>query len=935
QGGVRRGANMAVLRVDHPDILDFIDLKSDPRELTNFNVSVAVTDAYMKALRDDASYELVNPRTGKVAGTLAAREVWERIIQRAWQSGEPGLVFIDRVNEANPTPQLGAIEGTNPCVTGETRLATQHGLVRIEDLHVSGSELECTVDTRVFGSDRGTTTRRATPAFVTSESAEVWKVSTREGYEIQATAWHELYTSRGKIQLQDLRVGDRLLIQSGKGQFGPEGSYALGYLMGLIAGDGHFCDRSGHQAAVVALWGDDRRHMPSVLRLVREVVGGRSTSRMAGSVAVEDRNTENVRSVALAKVLAGYGFTKDTKLCVPEVVWRGSEECVRGYLQGLFQADGTLNLSGHAHAPTCSIRLASSEPKHLREVQRLLANFGVFSAIHMRRAAGRRRLPDGHGGSRLYECRADHELIIGGESRDRFVREIGFAPAARRHAERYSDWADGKALNRRQAFAAEVTSIDSIGRARVYDVTQPDHNAVTFNGLVSGQCGEQPLLPHESCNLGSVNVAHFVKGGTVDWDRLRSTVHLAVRFLDDVIESNRYPLPAIEAVTKANRKIGLGVMGFADLLVLLHVRYDSDEGLALAEKVATFVHEEAKRASEELARKRGAFPSWLGSLWAMRGDEPRRNATVSTVAPTGTISLIAGCSSGIEPLFAVSYQRRALDGEAVLDVVHPELARIAQARGFDPEKFTTAPQDVKDVFRTAHEIAPEWHVKMQAAFQRHVESAVSKTINLPREAAAEDVRRAYLLAHELGCKGITVYRDGSREAQVLSVPAAKGDHGAMPQGRKPRPRPEVTQGMTIKRRTGEGNLYVTINEDESGQPFELFAQLGKAGGCMAAMTEAIARLASLALRAGVDVDEIRKQLRGISCHPAWNDGVKVLSSPDAIAQAIELYERSKGREIPNASEGVPRRNACPECSGELEHQEGCVLCRSCGFSECS
>jgi ribonucleoside-diphosphate reductase alpha chain len=331
-------------------------------------------------------------------------------------------------------------------------------------------------------------------------------------------------------------------------------------------------------------------------------------------------------------------------------------------------------------------------------------------------------------------------------------------------------------------------------------VQVPGVNAFDGNGFVLHNCAELPLLPYESCNLGSINLTKFFDRDrrALDWDRLAATVTLAVRFLDDVVEANKYPLPEIEAITKANRKIGLGVMGFADLLVLLGIPYDSDAALATADRIASFVNETAIAASRALAQERGPFPAWLGSLWATRGDPPLRNATVSTIAPTGTIALIAGCSSGIEPLFAVSYQRRALDGDAVLSVVHPELGRVARERGFDAPGLAAAvaktgslarlpgvPEDVRALFRTAHEIAPDWHVRMQAAFQRHVQNAVSKTINLPRESRAEEVRRAYLLAYELGCKGITVYRDGSRDAQILSVPGHEAPASAAARESRP------------------------------------------------------------------------------------------------------------------------------------------------------
>lgn len=788
QGGVRRGANMGILRVDHPDVLEFVDAKRDPRELTHFNISVAATDAFMAAVAEGRPYDLVNPRTGRPAGQLDARAVWDRLVDSAWATGDPGLVFVDRINAANPTPDAGAMESTNPCVVGETRLATQHGLVKIEDLYLSGSPLECTVDERALGGERAVTTRPAVPAFVTHDSAEVWKITTRDGYSITATPWHELYTARGKLAARDLEVGDEVLVQSDEGQFGQEGSYELGFVMGLIAGDGCFGERPGNQeAAIVSLWGDDRRFVPRVLEYVHGLVGPRHECHTVGSTVTESRDPERVRSVALAKVLDGFGFNRETKLHVPEVVWRGTPDCVRGYLQGLFQADGTVNVSGHAHAPTCSVRLASSTASHLEEAQLLLANFGVFAPIRKRRSAGRRLLPAGHGGLKSYHCRANYELIIGGQSRDRFMERIGFPDEGRR-ARRYAEWAEGKALKRRQAYRSRIESIEPAGRRRVFDTTQPDHHTVIFNGLVSGQCGELPLLPYESCNLGSVDVSKHLTPdrADVDWARLGETVRLGVRLLDDVIDVNAYPLGPIRDLTLRNRKIGLGVMGWADLLIELGIPYAAPEALALAERLMACVQAEARAESERLAEERGPFPGWPTSRWAAAGAKPRRNATVTTIAPTGTISLLAGCSSGIEPLYAVAYVRRALDGTAELPFLHPTLERIGRERGFWSEALAEkvlhrgtvaglaeVPADVQALFQTAHEIPPEQHIRMQAAFQRHSENAVSKTINLPRSASAADVAAAYRLAYDLGCKGITVYRDGSREGQVLATRAAR------------------------------------------------------------------------------------------------------------------------------------------------------------------
>ncbi len=497
-------------------------------------------------------------------------------------------------------------------------------------------------------------------------------------------------------------------------------------------------------------------------------------------------------------------------------------------------------------------------------------------------------------------------------------------------------------------------------------------------------CGEQPLLPYESCNLGSINLARMVAphGKAVDFDKLRHTVRQAVHFLDNVIDVNRYPIDKISEMTRANRKIGLGVMGFADMLLEMGIPYNSDEAIKLGEKVMKFITEEGRTMSEELARERGAFPNFKGSIYDKPGQAPVRNATVTTIAPTGTLSIIAGCSSGIEPLFGLTFIRRVMDGAELLEV-NPVFERVAKERGFYSDELmkeiaehggctnvATVPEAVQKVFVTAHDITPEWHIRMQAAFQKHTDNAVSKTVNFPHSATQKDVEKVYMLAYKTGCKGVTIYRDGSRDEQVLSTGAtekarkavAAGQHmtvaSASPElaeEKKPRQRPLLTQGVTQKIPTGCGNLYITINEDEEGI-CEVFSTMGKSGGCAASQSEAVSRMVSLALRSGVSIDSIIKQVKGIRCpSPAWGEGGSILSCPDAIGRALERYlkegvnhryQKPKAAAAPQASyassdctQGGNKNHLglcpeCPDCGGLLEFGEGCAFCRGCGFSKC-
>lgn len=457
-------------------------------------------------------------------------------------------------------------------------------------------------------------------------------------------------------------------------------------------------------------------------------------------------------------------------------------------------------------------------------------------------------------------------------------------------------------------------------------------------------CGEQPLLPYESCNLGSINVKLMVKDGQVDWEHLKETVQTAVHFMDNVIELSRYPLPEIARMTYGNRKIGLGLMGWADMLIAMGIPYSSNSAIELGEKVMKFINEEGHEASRRLAVTRGPFPNFEGSVFSRRGEPPIRNATITTIAPTGTISIIANVSSGIEPIFAVSFVRQVLDGTTLVEV-HPLFEVMVKDAGIHSQALTERiakqgtiqdmediPAELRRVFVTAHDITPEDHIRMQAVFQKNTDNAVSKTVNFRKNATNDDVRRTYTLAYELGCKGVTIYRDGSRENQVLST-ARTSEQAEAAQRKTVRRRPVSLKGQTYRMQTGCGPLYVTINEDEEGL-FELFTTMGKAGGCAASQSEAIGRMVSLAWRSGVGPEQVIKQLADISCHSHAGFGpTKVLSCADAVAKAVRTHVASSEQEEEPEKRSL-FKGACRECGGQVEHEGGCSVCHSCGFSEC-
>ena len=504
-------------------------------------------------------------------------------------------------------------------------------------------------------------------------------------------------------------------------------------------------------------------------------------------------------------------------------------------------------------------------------------------------------------------------------------------------------------------------------------------NVIPSQGQIesTNPCGEQPLLPYESCNLGSINLVKMVKpagkGFKVDYECLRHTVEQAVHFLDNVIDINNYPLEQISAVTRASRKIGLGVMGWADMLLLLGIPYDSEESVALAEEIMAFINQTGHEASARLAEKRGTFPLFCESTLAK--GQPLRNATVTTIAPTGTLSIIGGCSSGIEPVFAYVYIRNIMDGTEMLEV-NPVLMAKLKGLGLDNEDLlkkiaregTIAhceeiPEEIRRVFVCSHDIDPVSHIRMQAAFQNHTDNAVSKTVNFPNSATHDDVRQVYVQAYRMGCKGVTIYRDGSRDQQVLNIGSVKGKEANDKQPNdpplrrniEPRPRPTITRGFTEKMKIGCGTLYITTNYDENGI-CEVFTSTGKAGGCPS-QSEATARLASIALRSGISVKEVCDQLKGIRCPSTIRQsGMSCTSCPDAIAKVIMKVSRFIEDNKPNDNdntmpdpfdipqcepENIPQKSSesanihfCPECGNKVEHEGGCVICRNCGFSKC-
>jgi ribonucleoside-diphosphate reductase alpha chain len=777
QGGTRRGANMGVLRVDHPDILRFIAVKQHPQELRNFNLSIAMTDAFMHALEQGKHYALINPRTKRVVTRLNAALLFDRLTEAAWRTGEPGVIFLDTINAANPTPHIGRMESTNPCVTAETWVQTSEGPRQVADL--LGIPFAAQVN--------GTCYPTGQEGFFFTGTRPVVRLKTVEGQTLRLTTNHLVrrvirktrYAIEGEwCPAGELRPGDELILNDHRANTKWSGQYGFdeGYLLGLLVGDGVLKP----EKAVLSVWQTGgkgiRAVMEEALRCAHSLP---HRIDFRGWITVQGRDEKRLALTSLRDLALRCGMRPGNKRLDP-CIEKASSDFYKGFLRGVFDTDASVQ---GGHQKGISIRLAQSDLHRLEVVQRMLLRLGIVSCIYTsRRKVGVKLLPDGKGRLKQYPTLSQHELIISEVNLASFQEQIGFADSDKAQKLVRLLNAYRRQLNK-ERFLARVETIKDDGIEPVFDVTIPGAHAFDANGVLVHNCGEQPLLPYESCNLGSINIARFLCGPPrrprIDYERLEGTIRSAVRFLDNVIDMSRFPLPEIDAMTKGNRKIGLGLMGFADLLIQLNIPYDSDEALTLAEHIMRFLWEVGREASAELAVERGVFPNFKGSRLESAGQR-LRNATVTTIAPTGTISIIADCSPGIEPLYGISFVRTVMDDTRLVSL-HPAFIRHAKRGGIYSKELmqrvaaresiqgvTDIPEPIQRLFVTAHDISPEHHVRMQAAFQKYSDSGVSKTINLPATATQQDVASAFRLAYQLRCKGITVFRSGSREKQVMT-----------------------------------------------------------------------------------------------------------------------------------------------------------------------
>lgn len=975
----RRGALMITIADNHPDVLAFIDIKNDPerRRVRYANISVRVSDELMEAVQRNGKFELrFDGEYFSIRRTVDAREIWDKLIQNAWSSAEPGCLFWSTIKRYSTSEYNGMeVISTNPCVTGDTLISTDEGLIPIAELAKRNRLPHAILDGRV------------SPHFHTGAIIKAWwsgrkpvyRVVTRAGYEVRATADHKILTAnRGWVQVKDLQPGDLLLIQNRKGGFGRYGDEHLGRILGWLVADGHVNHHDNR--AVLDFYAQDRELAPAFAQSVAAVIPTSQRYPAPSVVAVPSQERVQIRSRRLLEKLVELGFDPAEKHTIPAVVWQGSEAMVRGFLQALFTADGTVQSSTKSRF---SVRLTSANLRFLKDVQILLAHFGIASRIYEnRRPEGAKLMPDGRGGVKLYGTQPVHELVIGRENIARFYREIGFLPGSEKQKKLEQIVKSYERGPYRETFTTPVVEVIPEGVEDVYDLTEAVSHTFIANGLTVANCGEEPLPAYGNCNLGNINLSAFVldeftDAARVDWESLEKAVRYAVRFLDNVItyavKEDRLPLPQQKERCAAERRIGVGFTGLGDMLAQLRLKYDTDDALEFVDELFHKIKCWAYDESINLAIERGPFPLFDPEkhlqMGFIRERLPRelqekirrhciRNVCVLTVPPVGSGAAMAGVTSGIEPIFALSYIRRSESlSKGEFKVFHPCVRRYMEKFGIDDER------DLPDFFVTAHQIIPEMRVRMQAIIQSHIDQSISSTINLPHDITTQEVERIYFLAWKLGCKGITVYREGSREGVLITEEFAQQRRGRL----MPKPRPMVMVGKTYKLRTEMGNVYVTVNADEEG-PQEVFVRLGKSGSSAMAFTEAIGRLISLALRAGVSPDAIVDQLSGIKSSSATRqeNGTIVFSVPDAVAKALEMY--LKGENSPKGSalaevllrslsednasevgmssirEELPQilqangakytGDLCPNCGEPLIHTGGCDLCLFCGYSRC-
>ncbi|MHB8596561.1 MAG: TSCPD domain-containing protein [Ktedonobacteraceae bacterium] len=993
QGGSRRGALMLMLDDNHPDIEEFITVKRTAGKIEHANLSVCISDKFMEAVKNDADWDLI--WQDKVMKTIRAKQLWDLICTSAWESAEPGMVFMDRYNTESNTWYYENIRCVNPCVTGDTLVSTEHGYTLARDLQI-GMKVRTPAGLKPIEKIYNNGLQR------------IYRVDFSDGGYLKGTADHKLKVIRDKkyqwIPIAELNEGDKVLVLTNE-TFGPRQNLPkkaveyiakrelnvtnyydrkLGLIIGSVLGDGTLRElpngnshsyqckvafgahEDGWYDTFANLMADMNIHTHRTLA-EKEFVGD-------GGVVIKHASVR-LECYKLASLLVSIGMTPNIKgpqKTIPSAFMSMEKEFMAGILDGLFSTDGSVLMK----QDNPMLRFHTSSYELAQQVRLMLLQFGIHGRIY--RATREEDLE--YDGRSMYGTGEKFDVIIMNDGIARFYAEIGLSHPEK--AVRLKDIAENWHYIGGTWTASVVSVTDTESEEEVYDLYEPDTLTWITNGYCSLDCGEQGLPPWGVCNLGALNLAAFVENGRMNYERLAETSKIAMRFLDNVIDANLYFIEENREAQMGTRRTGLGTMGLADALIKMKIAYGSEASVPVIERIYSTIRDAAYEESADIATEKGPFPNFDRDKY-MQGkfiqrlpkaiqekikQQGIRNAVLLTQAPTGTTSLFAGVSSGIEPVYDFAMVRRDRTGEHIL--YHPLLAEWREKHPNDP---TPA------YFVASNDLTPEEHVLVQAAIQRYTDSSISKTVNAPNNHTVDEVQRLYRLAYEMGCKGITYYRDGSRDAVLTRVEDEKKAKAQQVPVMEPvtsiqqgiKPRPAVVHGYTRQVSAPEGKINVTINSDEHG-PLEVFITVGKAGSDIAALAEAVGRLISLNLRvlsplSQVDrAKEIAEQLRGIGGSRSVGFGMQQIRSlPDAVARALEQHmetleadqEASKpantgdtnantkngngfenGHDTPSTlslSHLNVTGNLCPQCGcNTMVYEEGCRKCYSCGHSEC-
>lgn len=989
QGGSRRGALLLGLSVWHPDILEFITSKQEAGKIENANISVLVTEDFMQAIEKDEMWTLRFPdtsyenyetewtgniKTWEAKGypvitykEIPARKLWNKIVESAWKSGEPGVIWLERYNNLSNTWYYEEITTTNPCLTGDTLIHTTNGLKRMKELYETQEEFKVIVDSRL-GNMQSTT---ASKVFKTG-TKQVYKLVTNEGYEVRLTGDHKVLTTTGWKQSKDLSTGDKILVGD-TGTFNRSNNkqqYNIGLCLGWLIGDGWV--GQSDKTAYLGFYGPKRgisHYFKTACDELNSTVEGNYSNNLHSS---KTKDVEILSSTMLYYWVSRYGITNtQNKKQIPDFIFRSSADAKIGFIKALFSADGHVESSkGARHA----VVLTSNDYSLLQGTQVLLNSLGIYSTVYANRTKETTKLmPEGHGGYKEYHCKSCHDIRITGQDLIKFYAYIGFLQSDKNAKLKSIVESYTRGPYNKQHVATFKELIED-GTEDVYDMQVPGVNAFIANGLVVHNCGEQGLPPWGVCNLAHVNLAQIRldinQDFGIDWEDLGNTIRQAVRFLDNIIDIAYYFLPENEKAQKNSRRIGLGTMGLAELMIKLGIRYGSQESLELIDKLFEFIRNIAYEASMELAKERGSFPAF-DKMSYVEGkfieqlpvntqkdifNNGIRNATLLTQAPTGTVGTMVGTSTGIEPFYQWKYLRKCRLGDDI------RYERVAKE--YMKDNGLKDINELPSYFVTAMELTPKEHVQVMARIQKYVDSSISKTVNCPADWTVEQVQEIYKLAYDLGCKGITIYRDGSRDSQVLNTIDDKktSQSGSIPvpnitpdplQAELPDLQwgdkikvPEDTLYRKVKLNTGCGKIILMIGYSESlGRVADVYTIVNSMGGCQLNI-QGLAITISQYLRLGGDIEKLylkskeagncgsyqykrgqgHKDLCGKSCFNAilktirdFNPGFEV-KQKTLDENPIELV--------------VDNKLVCPSCKSTLIKQSGCYNCTNCGYSRC-